>query len=130
MAQRRSAAFLVAGALGGLILLAALAASSSPPTVAAALSGGAWPLVAASLYRLVTLSINTMSWRELLPRKGRPRFLTLLRLRWIGESVNALLPVAQIGGDFARARLLAVSGVSGAEATAAMVADVTEIGRA
>jgi len=125
MNQRKPLSFMVAGALGGVILLAALAASASPATVAAALSGGAWPLLAASLYRVVTLSINTMSWRELLPRHERPRFLTLLRLRWIGESVNALLPVAQIGGDFARARLLAVSGVSGSEATAAMVADVS-----
>jgi putative membrane protein len=125
MRPLKSLPFLIAGALGGVVLLGVLAYSSSPATVAAALSGGGLPLVAAALYRVVTLSINTMSWRALLPRAGRPRFATLLRLRWIGESVNALLPVAQIGGDFVRARLLAVSGMSGAEATAAMVADVT-----
>ena len=38
---------------------------------------------------------------------------------------TALLPAAQIGGDFARARLLTAGGVPAADATAAMVADVS-----
>ena len=35
------------------------------------------------------------------------------------------MPAAQIGGDFARARLLTAGGVPAADATAAMVADVS-----
>ncbi|MGC2414327.1 MAG: hypothetical protein WA459_16710, partial [Stellaceae bacterium] len=30
----------------------------------------------------------------------------MLPLRWIGEAINTTLPVAQIGGDVVRARLL------------------------
>ena len=93
-------------------------------------SGPCWraaavPLMLASMYRLLPLALNTLSWHALLPGTARPPFGRMLRLRWIGESINQLLPVAQIGGDFARARLLAHGGVSGADATAAMVADLS-----
>jgi putative membrane protein len=126
-AIRRGKWLLAAGAVVGLGLLGALAYTSSPAAIAAALTGGGLPLLVASIYRLVPLAFNTLSWRALLPQKGRPRFRTLLRLRWIGESLNALLPlpVVQVGGDLARARLLTVGGMSGAQATAAMVADLT-----
>jgi putative membrane protein len=124
---RRGKWLLAAGALVGLGLLGAVVYRSSPAAIAAALTGGGLPLLVASIYRLVPLTFNTLSWRALLPHKGRPRFRTLLRLRWIGESLNALLPlpVVQVGGDLARARLLTVGGMSGAQATAAMVADLT-----
>ena len=122
---KKSLPLLLGGALAGAALLAALAFSARSVPLGAVLAGGGWPLLLASLYRLLPLSLNTLSWRALLPRPARPRWGKLLRLRWIGESINSLLPVAQIGGDFARARLLAHGGVSGADATAAMVADVS-----
>ena len=78
----------------------------------------------ASVYRIVPLALNGAGWRALIAPRP-PSWPTTLRLRWIGEAVNALLPAAQVGGDFARARLLTAGGVPGAEATAAMVADVT-----
>jgi putative membrane protein len=117
-----------AGAFAAIGLTALLALLTSHRAhlaeVAAALTGGAWPLLVASLYRVVPLALNAAGWRALLwPR--RPTWPTTLRLRWIGEAVNALLPAAQVGGDFARARLLTAGGIPAAEATAAMVADVT-----
>ena len=42
----------------------------------------------------------------LVPRQDRPPFAAFVRLRWIGEAINTTLPVAQIGGDLVRARLL------------------------
>jgi putative membrane protein len=126
--HKKSLPVLLGGAFVGVALLAGLALSARSVSVGAALAGGGVPLVLASLYRLVPLMFNTMSWRVLLPAAARLRWRAMLRLRWIGESINALLPVAQIGGDFARARLLAhggVAGVTGADATAAMVADIS-----
>lgn len=84
---------------------------------------GVFPIVAICIYRVVTLALNTQSWLLLLRPDGRPGFLTLLRLRWIGESVNNLLPVAQVGGDLARASLITALGVPRAEAGATMMAD-------
>jgi putative membrane protein len=45
--------------------------------------------------------------------------------RWIGSSVNGLLPVGQIGGEFVRARLLARAGIAGPIAGASVVVDLT-----
>ena len=116
---------LLAGGVVGGALLAALAFSARSVPLKAVLAGGGWPLMLASLYRLLPLALNMLSWHALLPTSARPPFVRMFRLRWIGESINQLLPVAQIGGDFARARLLAHGGVSGADATAAMVADLS-----
>jgi putative membrane protein len=48
----------------------------------------------------------------------------LLEIRWYGESVNALLPAAQIGGDLLRGRLAQLAGVSGPTAAASIAADL------
>jgi putative membrane protein len=84
---------------------------------------GVVPVVVVCAYRLVPLALNARSWQLLLPAVGRPGFSRLLGLRWIGESINSLLPVAQVGGDVARARLVAASGVPRADAAASMIAD-------
>jgi putative membrane protein len=85
---------------------------------------GVIPIAVICIYRLVTLALNARSWQLLLPPSERPGFPTLLRLRWIGESVNGLLPVAQVGGDVARASLVAARGVPRAQAAASMMADL------
>jgi putative membrane protein len=112
------------GAAAGLALLIGLAIRSHIHDVVLVLkSGGISSLLAASLYRIVPVELNAAAWQALLDVR-RLRWRSMLRLRWIGEAVNALLPAAQIGGDFARARLLTAGGVPAGEATAAMVADV------
>ncbi len=108
----------IACALGGITLLATLVLTSSPAAIVSIISGSALPLASASAYRVVPLSLYAISWRLLIAPASRPRSSMLLRLRWIGESVNALLPVAQIGGDVARARLLAQQGAPGPIAAA------------
>src|SRR5919109_188305 len=67
----------------------------------AGLSGLA--LIAAA--HILPLAAEAMGWRFLIEPSQRPRFATLLWGRWIGESVDTLLPVAQIGGDLVRIRI-------------------------
>ena len=55
----------------------------------------------------------------------RPGVMSFLWMRWIRESVSSLLPVAGVGGDVVGARLVHQRGVSGAQATASMVVDIT-----
>jgi len=59
------------------------------------------------------------------PASNRPGQSSFLWMRWIRESVSTLLPVAGVGGDVVGARLAHQRGVSGAQATASMVVDVT-----
>ena len=54
-----------------------------------------------------------------------PALSALLVMRWISTSINCLLPVAQVGGDFVRARLLALSGTPGPVAGASVVVGCT-----
>ncbi|HVT09148.1 MAG TPA: lysylphosphatidylglycerol synthase domain-containing protein [Polyangia bacterium] len=115
---------LALGGLLGVALLIVVSVRSRAAEVVTILgAGGGTALLAASLYRIVPVELNAVAWGVLLGKR-RLGWATTLRLRWIGEAVNALVPTAQIGGDFARARLLTAGGVPAGEATAAMVADV------
>jgi putative membrane protein len=84
-----------------------------------------WRLAPITLYHVVPLSFDALSWRELLPASSRPGFFGVLWIRWIRESINSLLPVAGVGGDVAGARLAHQRGVPGAQAAASMVVDIT-----
>jgi putative membrane protein len=84
-----------------------------------------WSLAPITLFRLVPMSLDALSWRQLLPVSSRPNVFGMVWMRWIRESINALLPVAGVGGDIAGARLVHQRGVPGAKAAAAMVVDVT-----
>jgi len=54
-----------------------------------------------------------------------PVFGRLLWARWISEAINALLPVAQVGGDVVKARLIMRHEIPGATAGASVIADLT-----
>ena len=67
---------------------------------------------------------DTTGWGVLFSRAIRPRWRALFWSRWVGESVNSLLPVAQVGGDLLRARLAARVGASAAQAGATVIVDL------
>ncbi len=84
-----------------------------------------WQLLPITLYHIVPLSLSALSWRDLLPLSSRPNVASIVWIRWIRESINALLPVFSVGGDLASARLAHLRGVPGVQAAASMVVDVT-----
>jgi putative membrane protein len=90
--------------------------------VFAAFAAVGWGLLGLALYRFLPILLHALGWRCLTPA-SRPGWTKLLAFRWIGESINTLLPVGQIGGDVVRARLLAKSGVTGASAGAGVAVD-------
>lgn len=59
------------------------------------------------IYFIIPLTCANISWLYLFPQQKRPNFLLGLYASWIGLGVNWLLPVAQIGGEITRMRLLA-----------------------
>jgi putative membrane protein len=65
-----------------------------------------WGFVLILLARAFAIAIDAAAWNCLLSADERPHFGSIFTLRWIGESINTMLPVAQIGGDVVRARLL------------------------
>jgi putative membrane protein len=109
----------------GVLLFAALLVHYGAGAVLAGAAAAGWGLVWVAAYRALPLATNAQGWRVLFDPATRPPFLPLLRLRWIGEAVNSLLPVAQVGGDVVRARLAVRLGVRGAEAGAGTAVDFT-----
>ncbi len=114
----------IVASLLGVLLFAALLWRYSVREVAAATAAAGWGLLYVAAFRLVTIAADSLGWRALF-LGYRPRFGRLLLFRWVGEAVNSLLPVAQVGGDVARARLVAEEGVPGVEAGATVVVDFT-----
>ncbi len=118
------------GAIGlfvGLALLTGLIAWQGVTVLLSALATAGFGLVAVALYHLLPLSLDALGWQCLLPVANRPPLRRTLRARWIGESINTLLPVVQIGGPVVRTRLLMQAGVPSVIAAASVVVDVTLI---
>lgn len=84
-----------------------------------------WGLLAVTAFHLIPMLSSSVCWRTLLPAKHRLPLVRLLVARWIGESVNSMLPVAQIGGEFAKARWIMRYGVASSAAGSSVVVEVT-----
>ncbi|RMF84641.1 MAG: TIGR00374 family protein, partial [Nitrospirae bacterium] len=110
----------------GAALFAVLLAYAGAAQVAAAVAAAGWGLAWVSLFHLPVLGLDALGWWWLGATRRLP-FAWVALARWISESVNDLLPVAQIGGNVVRARLAAGRRLSGPEAGAAVVVDLTLI---
>ncbi len=109
----------------GVALFTALLVHQGVGEVLAALAVGGWGLLGVALFHLAPMVADALGWRTLLVATPRPRVGTMLFARWVGESVNTLLPAMQVGGNIAKARVLLRRGVSGVVAGASVVVDVT-----
>ena len=89
--------------------------------IAANVGGG---LAIVVLVRGVILAADGLAWWCLLRGLAAVRVRVALGLRTIREAVNVMLPVATVGGDIVRARLLNFSGVSGGVAAASALIDL------
>jgi putative membrane protein len=111
--------------LVGLGLIVLLIVAQGAAEIAAAFALAGWSATALAVAHLGTLIADTLGWQALIPPAQSRPLPTLLAKRWMGSSINALLPVAQMGGEFVRARLLARSGTPAAAAGASVVVDLT-----
>jgi putative membrane protein len=83
-----------------------------------------WAIPAIIALHLFQLYLSAIAWRISVGMR-RPRMIVYFRIRWIRESVNSLLPVAQMGGSLVGIRMLAQRGVPGARAGAGTTLDLT-----
>ena len=85
-------------------------------------------LLGIMLVHLGQLLFCALAWSTLLSDidpPHRPGLPEILGLRWIRESIDGLLPVAQVGGEVAAARLLTRPRLGLPVAGASIIADVT-----
>src|SRR5262249_19815317 len=110
--------------LAGLSVFVLIIGYCGVGDVAAALAvAGISGLALTAAVHILPLSTEAMAWRPLFEPGKRPRFRTLLWGRWIGESVDILLPAVGIGGDLVRIRLFTKLGMSGSLVAASLVTD-------
>ena len=65
----------------------------------------------------------TQGWLQLFKPGARPSFGHGLLATWMGRAVNNLLPVASIGGEVVKARLVLIWGGAGVDAAASVMVD-------
>jgi putative membrane protein len=111
--------------LAGLVILTVLIAWQGFGEVTGALATAGWGLLVVTAFHLIPMLVNTVAWRHLFQPENRLSTRKLLIARWVGESVNSLLPVAQVGGELVKARWIMPHGIAGRIAGASVVVDLT-----
>ncbi len=81
-------------------------------------------MVPVSLVRVGEAAGAAVCWWLLLDRQNARTLRATLLLRWVRESVNVLLPVAQVGGEVVGARLITFWGVPKSLAAASVLVDL------
>ncbi|SAK78279.1 membrane protein [Caballeronia temeraria] len=111
-------------ALLGLFIAAWLIWRDDPAAILRLLESAGGGLLLAALVHILPMLPNARDWRSLIRDAERPSFATMLKIVWIRESINGLLPVARIGGEIVSFRLLGRAGVRPATAVASLVVDM------
>ena len=113
------------GFLIGLGLVVLLVVWQGVATIVDRLADAGWAILLVALFIPPNLILSAASYQMLFPRHRRPRFVDTALAMWIGTSVNFLLPVATVGGEFVKARILTLRSVQGVDAAASVVLDKT-----
>jgi putative membrane protein len=110
--------------LVGLAVVASLVLANDPAEILRLLAGASWGMLAVLALRLPQILFSALGWAPLILGPDRPGWALLFRMRWIRDAVNALLPVAQVGGEFVRAQLLIRRGIGTLPAAASVAVDL------
>jgi putative membrane protein len=109
----------------GIMLLCALVVWQGLATVLGLLAEGGWGTLLVCLFAVPALALGAEAWRCLFPREHRPPVIQTFLASSMGAAVNVLLPVASIGGELVKARLLNLWSHSGIHAVSTIVVDKT-----
>ena len=93
--------------LFGLALAAGVIAWQGVDVVGTVLSQAGLRLLWLPPFFLVSMVLASIAWSVIFPPGTRPGSPRIFIATWIGMSINWLLPVAQVGGEFAKAAWLA-----------------------
>lgn len=113
------------GLLVGLLVLTWLIVWQGIDEIFELLAQTGFALLTLPIIWFPSLIAAVVSWHFLFPIKRIPPFKQLLLSLWMGRAINTLLPVASIGGEFAKARLLILWGHPGIDACASVLVDKT-----
>ena len=110
-------------ALVGLGIAVTLLATHDLSRIVDALKVAGWGILIVIALHLPQAILSGLGFGALIDRQRQVGLMWLMR--WFRESVNTLLPVAQVGGDVVRVRLLVRDGMELKPLVAASLVDVT-----
>jgi putative membrane protein len=110
-------------ALAGLVLLTGLIAYYGLNSVLAAMASSQWGTALVVVARAIAVAAAGIGWWLLLAPTPRGPYV-FVGLRFIREAINAMIPVAVVGGDLISARLLAQFGMATSLAIASVLVDI------
>ena len=110
--------------LVGMGVLVGLIVWSGADLVGHAIIDAGWAALLVVMVRIASVATAGGGWWLLFPPTLRPSKWACVLLRFVREAANALLPLAQIGGDIIGARCLALHGAKGVVAAASVIVDV------
>jgi putative membrane protein len=113
------------GLIVGLLLLTFLIIWQGIDEIFVLLVDSGFTLLLLPIVWLPSLVAAVISWYLLFPINRIPIFKDLFISLWIGRAINTLLPVATIGGEIAKARLLMLWKYNGIDASASVMVDKT-----
>jgi putative membrane protein len=116
--------WLILGAGLGLVLAVAIIAYQGFGAVAQAFAAVGFGIGAVVMIRAVELAGAGLGWWIVFPAAVRCPLHACIRVRFIREAINALLPVAQIGGEIAGVRVMTFFGIPGELAGATVLVDM------
>jgi putative membrane protein len=108
----------------GLVLALAIIASEGFGAVTRAFAAVGYGLAVVTLIRVVELAGAGWGWWIIFPHGSNATLRHCVWVRMIREAINVLLPVAQVGGEFAGARIMTFFGVPAALSGASVLVDI------
>jgi len=111
------------GLLTGLVILTLLLVWGGISEILQLLVSSGWSLLWMPVVWLPSVPLCVWSWRLLFIPPHTPPFRHLLTAIWIGRAINTLLPVATIGGEIAKVRLISLWGANAIVASASVVVE-------
>lgn len=110
----------------GIAAVIGLLATRGFDSVLEAVAVAGWGILIVASLQLLPMFFDASAWRFAIPDSTKPALLRFIWIRWIGESVNNLLPVATVAGEFLRAWLLRkTSKMGGSLSAASVMVDMT-----
>jgi putative membrane protein len=115
---------LVVAAGLGLILAVAIIAVEGFGAVTQAFAAVGYGLAVITVIRAVELAGAGVGWWVIFPSETKVTLGECVRVRFVREAINVLLPVAQVGGEIAGARIMTFSGIPAGLSGATVLVDI------
>ena len=108
----------------GLALAVAIIAYEGFGAVTKAFAAVGYGLAVVTVIRAVELAGAGLGWWILFPPEAKAGLRQCVWVRFIREAINVLLPVAQVGGEIAGARIMTFSGIPAGLSGATVLVDI------